>query len=340
MRLVGSTKQLALVETLSKRFSDKHIEFLVESEENLDWGSDEYGVITWHIWVKNEHEFPVAKLLFLQMIQGDCPDTIPPPRVPETPQQNPQKKKCFLPPVCMLFLCICCSLFILDILLPNNATKSPLAQELLFDYPKALEEKQIGTMQKTMPFFPGMLPLLEATDWNVAASIYLMHKLPKIERIYQGQLWRLVTPSFMHYDFLHLLFNMSWLILLGPVLEKTMRSFPFLGFSLSAAICSNVAQYCMSGFNFLGFSGIISSYGGYIFRQSKTSSASSFAHLYEQTRFLFWMILFFALCSIIELILSFYTSFRLPFSFANTAHVVGFTFGYFWSYITNQLRNS
>ena len=58
-----------------------------------------------------------------------------------------------------------------------------------------------------------------------------------------GQLWRLVTPIFIHRDPIHLRFNLSWLLTLGGAVEARWGTGRLLGLVLVSAVVSNVAEY-------------------------------------------------------------------------------------------------
>ena len=60
-----------------------------------------------------------------------------------------------------------------------------------------------------------------------------------------GQVWRIVTPIFIHLGVMHLLFNMIWLYQLGGVLEGRYKSASFGGLVLFTGIAGVLAQCCM-----------------------------------------------------------------------------------------------
>ncbi len=64
-----------------------------------------------------------------------------------------------------------------------------------------------------------------------------------LEALRSGQVWRAVTPIFLHFDLLHLLFNMFWLYELGGAVERSRGWWKYLLLVVLIAIGSNLAEY-------------------------------------------------------------------------------------------------
>lgn len=75
----------------------------------------------------------------------------------------------------------------------------------------------------------------------------------------EGQLWRLLTPVFLHGGFSHFLFNTFSLVIFAPALERMLGSKRFLTFYLLAGIAGNVGTFFVAGLEYrhLGASGAI-----------------------------------------------------------------------------------
>lgn len=141
--------------------------------------------------------------------------------------------------------------------------------------------------------------------------------------------WRLVTPIFLHFGFLHILFNMLMLLQLGGLVEAARGSWRFLLFVLLIAVPSNIAQYLWSGPQFGGMSGVVYGLFGYIWMKSRYEPGSGF---YVAPNTVVWMVGWFVLC-LFNLIPGV--------AVANAVHTTGFAVGIVlgrWPSLWRRLR--
>ncbi|MBA4020027.1 MAG: hypothetical protein C0483_22910 [Pirellula sp.] len=85
-----------------------------------------------------------------------------------------------------------------------------------------------------------------------------------IPEIRAGQVWRLVTPIFLHFGLPHLVFNMLCLVDFGTQIELKLGWKRMLAMVLLFSIPGNFAQYYFDGPMFGGFSGVLFGMFGYI----------------------------------------------------------------------------
>ena len=144
--------------------------------------------------------------------------------------------------------------------------------------------------------------------------------LPEIRH---GELWRLLTPMFIHFGLLHLLFNMVWLLDLGTMIERRQSTRVLSALVLVIAALSDFGQYLWQGPGFGGMSGVVYGLIGYIWLRGKFDPASGlFLHSSTVTMAVIW----FVLCLV-----------RVIPNMANGAHGVGFAVGIAWGYVSALL---
>jgi GlpG protein len=165
------------------------------------------------------------------------------------------------------------------------------------------------------------------TDPRVAMTASGIDVWASIRRF---ELWRLVTPIFLHGDFPHLLFNMLWLFSLGGQIENKRGSRYMAVLILMLAVASNLGQALEAsladpgGFKFGGMSGVGYGVFGYLLVKVKFDNRDGY-FLSQLTIIL--GIAWFVLClarSFPEME-STLGSFIPP--IANSAHTVGFFTG-------------
>jgi GlpG protein len=127
-----------------------------------------------------------------------------------------------------------------------------------------------------------------------------------LDDILHGQVWRLVTPIFLHFGVVHLLFNVMMLRSLGVPIELQRGPWRFLGLVLMIAVGSNLAQYYLGGTRwtdegflleprpvFGGMSGVLYGLFGYIWIKGRLEPELG---LEAPPQLIFVMLAWFALC--------------------------------------------
>lgn len=72
-----------------------------------------------------------------------------------------------------------------------------------------------------------------------------------------GEIWRLFTPTLMHFSTIHLAFNLMWWFWLGRNIESTLGIGMLVTIYLVTGLVSNYSQFLVSGDNFGGLSGVV-----------------------------------------------------------------------------------
>jgi GlpG protein len=149
------------------------------------------------------------------------------------------------------------------------------------------------------------------------------------QNVLNGEFWRLITPIFIHFGLLHLVFNMMWLWDLGNFIEKKKGIYFFCKFVLAVGVSANLAEYLFTHNQFFGgMSGVVYGFLGYVWMQGNRHPESGFV-LHKQT--VVMMLGWFILC---------WSGFLGP--IANWAHTfglgVGLVIGFFDVYAQKKIN--
>ena len=146
--------------------------------------------------------------------------------------------------------------------------------------------------------------------------------MPGLVEVRAGQVWRLITPIFIHFGLPHIAFDLMLLHTLGTIVESRFGERYFSGFVVVSAALSNLGQYCWSGPVFGGLSGIDYALFGFLWMRGKHDPGSN---LLPSQNAVFQMIGWFVIClvGIIPLV-------------ANVCHAVGLAVGMAWGWLSAQ----
>jgi GlpG protein len=174
-----------------------------------------------------------------------------------------------------------------------------------------------------------LLNALRITGYSTGER--MIYYLPGLPEVRSGQVWRLVTPVFLHFGVLHLLFNVLWLLDLGGMLETRQSSLRLaIKVGLLAAV-SNLAQYFFGGPGFGvggpafgGMSGVVYGLFGYIWLRGKLDPRCG---LFIDSNTAVFMVIWFFVCIS-----------GLVGPIANMAHGAGLGLGLLWGFLAAKLN--
>ena len=136
-----------------------------------------------------------------------------------------------------------------------------------------------------------------------------------------GEYWRLITPIFLHFSMLHILFNLLWIWVIGRRIEQLQGAMALIGLALFSGVTSNFAQFVVSGPLFGGMSGVVFAVLGYSWVWDRLHRPIFYTPPALMGFMLFWLALGY--------------SGALEFmglgAIANTAHLIGLVAGLIWA---------
>ncbi len=170
--------------------------------------------------------------------------------------------------------------------------------------------KTDSPLLSAMWFQPMPRTELEQRNWRPTADIEA------------GQIWRLVTPIFLHFSLMHLAFDLYVLYIFGSMIESRRGTLRFALLVLLLAVTSNFGQYFfefetrfgeMPTTRFGGMSGVAYGLFGYLWMKTRFDPMSQ---LYLPPNTIVWLLGWYVLC---------WTGIMGP--IANWAHTVGLAVG-------------
>lgn len=205
--------------------------------------------------------------------------------------------------------------------------------------PSLLDQIKAAPISVALILLSALGALLVAVDSDISIVRWLsfqdVHQylfVPLNESLASGQIWRLITPAFLHFGILHVLFNSLWVWDLGRRLELLLGKKTYILFFVMTAAFANIAQYLWSANTlFGGMSGVVYALVGFIIVSHRLSPNRLTA---VSPALLGFMLLWLVLC------MTGVVDYFIGGKVANAAHVGGLLAGCIFAALTVKKRSA
>jgi GlpG protein len=343
MRLIGTLKSENAAKRLSSYLKNKGIDSRFEIS----------GASSYQLWILDEDKISSATADFERFqhepsnAEFDAPIALQIEEEAEVEEvRGPAARRA---PLTFGVILICALVFIYSSVeerafqqegLGNEFMMTRVQVALLYDVPPAIEaleemieEKKITAASEVdarvaeiekMPAWKGVYDWvvlrLQGKDTTVAEG-------PLFYKIRQGEVWRLFSPCLLHGGFLHILFNMIWLWVLGRPIEQRIGLAKTALLTGVSGIGSNTIQYLVSGPFFIGYSGIVMALAGFIWMRQRVAPWEGYPLNRTTVLFLLLFVGSMAALTIASFFLQIFTSAAFAPNIANAAHIAGALIG-------------
>lgn len=166
-----------------------------------------------------------------------------------------------------------------------------------------------------------LMPLRETGMW-IYSYLFIV---PIKELAVTHEWWRVLTPAFIHFSFMHIAFNLLWWWILGQQIELRMGRSTLLLLLVTIGVISNVGQLLVSGPNFGGLSGVVYGLLGFYWILGWLRPQWGFVLNKGVIGFMLaWLAL-----GYVDI---------LPVNMANTAHTLGLLAGMVWAMLFSLIK--
>jgi len=361
MRLIGTLSNENSARRIASYLKQKGIDSNCEITFNPSNGQ-----MTYQLWILDEDKIAAAAADFERFqreptnAEFDAPVALRIDPEEEVPKEEEEKLMSGVAgrktPLTSGLLLLCALIFLWNGLqelplrregLQNVLLLTPIQSALLFDLPppiealeKMVQERSVSLDQKKENLAPEVQARIAEIekipswrgiyDWIILKAKGEDTSLaegPLFSRIRQGEVWRLFSPCLLHSEFLHILFNMIWLWVLGRPIEQRIGWPKTALLTVVAGVASNTIQYLMSGPFFIGYSGVVMALAGFIWMRERVAPWEGYPLNRTTILFLLLFVGSMFLLTATSFFLQLFTSVAFAPNIANTAHIAGAVIG-------------